>query len=65
MLMALLTIAHELGLKAVYLNAQTEAVRFYSRHGFQAEGEVFFDADIPHRRMHLTLSSPSAGGGED
>ena len=38
----------------VYLNAQTHAIGFYERHGFAAEGDVFMDAGIPHRRMTLS-----------
>ena len=52
----LMDTARELGLKAVYLNAQTHAVDFYARHGFQTEGEEFLDAGIPHRRMSLSLA---------
>ena len=35
----------------VVLNAQIQAMPFYLRHGFQAEGEEFLDAGIAHRRM--------------
>lgn len=34
-----------------FLNAQTEAVGFYLRHGFVTEGKEFMDAGITHRRM--------------
>lgn len=37
----------------VYLNAQLKAVRFYERHGFRTEGEVFEEAGIQHYRMVL------------
>ncbi|HET7674072.1 MAG TPA: GNAT family N-acetyltransferase, partial [Gammaproteobacteria bacterium] len=37
------------------LDAQIEAVDFYHRHGFIAEGDEFLDANIRHRRMRLTL----------
>ncbi len=53
----LLAIAAERGLEAVYLNAQCSAEGFYARLGFQAEGEVFDDAGIPHRRMRRLLHS--------
>lgn len=39
----------------VYLNAQCDALAFYNRLGFAAEGPVFDDAGIPHRRMTLSL----------
>ena len=51
LLRTLLAVAREQGLRSVYLNAQTEACGFYAGHGFRAEGEVFLDAGIPHRRM--------------
>jgi predicted GNAT family N-acyltransferase len=48
---ALVDIAVGQGLSLVRLAAQTHAVGFYERHGFRAEGEVFEEAGIPHRRM--------------
>ncbi len=51
LLAELLTVAREEGLSEVYLNAQTGALDFYMHHGFLAEGEVFLEAGIPHRRM--------------
>lgn len=60
LLTALVNIAREAGLPTVFLNAQIRAVPFYARHGFQAQGEVFLDAGIPHRHMRraLTESAP-------
>jgi predicted GNAT family N-acyltransferase len=37
--------------KKVYLNSQLKAVPFYKRHGFEEEGEHFFEADIEHVKM--------------
>ena len=37
------------------LHAQTHAIDFYTRHGFQIEGDEFLEAGIPHRRMTLKL----------
>lgn len=37
--------------KYIYLNAQLEAMRMYSRFGFVAEGEQFEEAGIPHYKM--------------
>lgn len=34
-----------------YLNSQSEAIPFYEKKGFVAEGPVFYEADIPHRKM--------------
>ena len=36
-----------------YVYAQVHALGFYARHGFAAQGEVFMEAGIPHRRMQL------------
>ncbi len=33
------------------LDAQLQAMRFYEKHGYVAEGPVFDDAGIPHRLM--------------
>ena len=42
------------------LDAQLYVIPFYERLGFVAEGEVFLDAGIEHRRM--VLRKPSADG---
>jgi predicted GNAT family N-acyltransferase len=55
LLTELMRIARERGLAEVVLNAQTQALAFYGRHGFSAEGEEFLDAGIPHRRMRRAL----------
>jgi predicted GNAT family N-acyltransferase len=39
----------------ITLNAQTYAVGFYLKFGFQTVGEEFLDAAIPHIRMVLRL----------
>ena len=39
----------------VELNAQVQAIPLYQQFGFEAEGEVFMDANIPHRKMILLL----------
>lgn len=39
----------------VDIDAQVQALPFYERFGFAAEGEVFMDANIPHRKMRLKL----------
>jgi predicted GNAT family N-acyltransferase len=39
----------------VYLHAQIKALKFYQRHGFKEEGEVFDEAGIPHQMMRLKL----------
>lgn len=57
LLRTLLERAKEAGLHAVFLHAQTQAIGFYERLGFTAQGEVFMEADIPHRYMHRRLDS--------
>jgi predicted GNAT family N-acyltransferase len=43
------------GLAIAIVNAQTYAVDFYARFGFQSKGDEFLDAGIPHVRMVLQL----------
>lgn len=43
------------GLVVAIVNAQTYAVHFYMRFGFQSKGNEFLDAGIPHVRMLLQL----------
>lgn len=47
----LLEEAKRLGYKELVLHAQSHAVGFYARHGFELSGEEFMEAGIPHRRM--------------
>ncbi|SFH37178.1 GNAT family N-acetyltransferase [Modicisalibacter xianhensis] len=47
------------GHEEAVLAAQIQAMPFYERLGFQAYGEEFLDAGIPHRNMRLILSSCS------
>ncbi len=37
--------------KKIYLHAQEHAVGFYDKHGFIKEGDLFFEANIPHYTM--------------
>ena len=39
----------------VYLHAQVEAIPCYEKHGFTAEGDVFYEANILHRGMFKIL----------
>ncbi|APY88774.1 GNAT family N-acetyltransferase [Streptomyces alfalfae] len=43
------------GLTAVDLHAQTHALGFYERLGYEVYGPVFPDAGIPHRAMRKPL----------
>jgi len=37
--------------KQIYLHAQDSVVAFYEKFDFQVQGELFFEAGIPHRLM--------------
>lgn len=58
LLTAMIDAARQRGFTTVLLNAQVQALDFYRRFGFVAEGDVFPDAGIPHRAMRLELTSP-------
>jgi predicted GNAT family N-acyltransferase len=47
-LAALMERAQALDFSEVILHAQTHAKSFYSLHGFEQEGEIFYEANIPH-----------------
>jgi len=53
LLQFLVQVARERGLPECYMNAQSHALPFYARHGFQVYGEEFMEAGIPHRCMRL------------
>lgn len=44
--------------RGVRVSAQQAALGLYARAGFRAEGAVYEEAGIPHRRMVLRLSPP-------
>ena len=56
MLRALLDMAKAEGCHTVFLHAQCQALEFYAKQGFMAQGPEFIEAGIPHRKMTLTLS---------
>jgi len=58
---ALMDEARALGWPEVSLNAQTHAMPFYARHGFEAFGDEFMEAGIPHRKMRKSLGTPDPG----
>lgn len=43
--------AAEKNIDEVYLHAQVSAIPFYEKQGFKTVGEIFYEADIPHREM--------------
>ncbi|MDH5553187.1 MAG: GNAT family N-acetyltransferase, partial [Nitrosomonas sp.] len=55
MLQHLLDEMRNRGIQYAVLNAQITATDFYRRFGFQAEGEEFMEAGIPHIRMILEV----------
>ena len=52
---ALEVMAGNAGLAKVWLNAQTSALDFYERLGYQPLGPEFIEANIPHRKMEKRL----------
>ncbi len=48
--------ARELGHATLILNAQVSALAFYRTLGYEAHGESFDEAGIPHRAMRKTLT---------
>jgi predicted GNAT family N-acyltransferase len=53
----LIEAARQQRMNRLVLNAQTSARDFYSHFDFQAEGDEFIEAGIPHVRMALTLTA--------
>jgi predicted GNAT family N-acyltransferase len=53
----ILQTAYEAGYEQAILDAQVQALPFYARLGFVAEGDEFIDAGIPHFRMRVALRS--------
>ena len=49
--------AHEAGINKLKLNAQTHAISFYEKLGYEIVSEEFLDAGIPHRTMVKQLSN--------
>jgi predicted GNAT family N-acyltransferase len=45
--------------KTIYLHSQLRAVPFYERHGFEREGEVFYEAGMGHYFMIKRLNEKS------
>lgn len=47
--------ANENGLSTLKLNAQSQAIPFYSGLGYETISEEFLDAGIPHKTMKKTI----------
>lgn len=48
--------ARDNGIPILALNAQVQAIQFYEKFGFIAEGPEFDDAGLPHRLMRWTVA---------
>lgn len=55
LLLHLVELARKRGRARVLLNAQTHAVPFYARYGFEPSGEPFMEAGIAHQEMARLL----------
>jgi predicted GNAT family N-acyltransferase len=55
--------AWDAGYRVAILDAQTYLLAFYEAEGFVAEGEVFLDGGIPHRRMRRDLRAATSSEG--
>lgn len=51
----LMEYARREGFVEAILDSQLSALPLYEQHGFVAEGEIFVEADLPHRRMRRKL----------
>jgi len=52
--------AKENGFASLKLNAQTHAIPFYTRLGYEIVSEEFLDAGIPHRTMKKTIQQKTS-----
>jgi predicted GNAT family N-acyltransferase len=57
LLAAVIDQAKQTGYKQVFLHAQVNVIKFYEKHGFLAEGEIFMDAGIAHKAMRLSFNN--------
>lgn len=55
LLQKLMVLAVDAGLEQLSLHAQIRAIPFYRHHGFEARGNEFSEAGIPHRLMQHRL----------
>ena len=59
MLKTLLDYAQQQKMARVFLNAQSTAVPFYKKHGFNITSNEFMDAGIPHKTMEKIIQEVS------
>ena len=55
LMQALEAAARQQNCPQIWFHAQTSAISFYEFLGYTAEGEIFFEANIPHRTMRKQL----------
>lgn len=53
----LLNHAKSMHIKKIYLHAQTSAIEFYEKQGFEVNSEEFLDAGIAHKTMGKSLTA--------
>lgn len=53
----LVDLAASQGAQRIILHSQVSAIPFYEKLGFQAQGDAYDEAGIPHRNMMLTLAN--------
>ncbi len=53
----LVDLAASQGAQRIILHSQVSAISFYEKLGFQAQGDAYDEAGIPHRNMMLTLAN--------
>ncbi len=51
LLQTVIACAEQRGISCLKLYAQVQVIAFYQRFGFEAHGDIFQDAGIPHRAM--------------
>ncbi|BDT75008.1 GNAT family N-acetyltransferase [Polynucleobacter sp. KF022] len=56
-LQKLVELAASQGAQEIILHSQVDAIPFYEKLGFTAEGASYDEAGIPHRNMILTLAN--------
>ena len=54
-LIKLIDLAANQGISTLTLHAQVNAISFYEKFGFMAQGSIYEEAGIPHRNMILLL----------
>jgi predicted GNAT family N-acyltransferase len=55
LLRAVMRLAKTRGMQSLKLNAQSQVVGLYEKHGFRVQGGEFLEAGIPHRTMTRSL----------